>query len=280
MKHLIITGANRGIGLEILKGINKEEYNIILAVRSVEKGRKAIASIQGEIDVMEFDVSKEKSIVEFVREYKTKYHTVDVFINNAGIFTNYEQRIPFLGNEIEAKWVVNALGPYYLLELLKPCFTKGSKLIIMGSVAGHNLHLNLDSMYGKGSDTCYGDTKYANLLMISALAKYWSDTIVLGAHPGYTNTDIFDGYQNKSIRSIVKKASYILGQSPENGAQPMLEALSGNYPSLTYIVPNGFKQLYGKPRQDLLKNYIHIEEVSTLIEAFNDIVISRKGELA
>ena len=88
-KVIIITGASRGIGKEIAKGLSKKGYQIIANYNKSEEQaielKEELAQENIKIDIFKADVSKRKEAEELVKYTINKYGGIDVLINNAGI---------------------------------------------------------------------------------------------------------------------------------------------------------------------------------------------------
>ena len=86
---VIVTGGSRGIGAGIVKLLAKQNYKVILNYNQSEKEAEAIKQElqkQGkEIDIFKADVSKREEARELIKFAITRYHQIDVLINNAGI---------------------------------------------------------------------------------------------------------------------------------------------------------------------------------------------------
>jgi NAD(P)-dependent dehydrogenase (short-subunit alcohol dehydrogenase family) len=92
-KVVLITGANTGLGLEIVKALYKttEPYNIILGTRSIVNGEAAVLAIQKEIpsspsslSVLQVDLASDQSIDKALKSIESKFGRLDVLVNNAG----------------------------------------------------------------------------------------------------------------------------------------------------------------------------------------------------
>jgi NAD(P)-dependent dehydrogenase (short-subunit alcohol dehydrogenase family) len=90
---VLITGANTGLGLEIVRSLLKSsrEYHIFLGSRSVDKGQAAVAQLKadgngdkGKISVVQIDISDDASIENAYKTVSEKVDHVDVLVNNAG----------------------------------------------------------------------------------------------------------------------------------------------------------------------------------------------------
>jgi NAD(P)-dependent dehydrogenase (short-subunit alcohol dehydrogenase family) len=85
MKIVLVTGGNRGIGLEICRQLDKLNHTVILGSRDFEKGIAAARSFSNNVIVKQLDVTNEVSILELFNYIKTEFGKLDVLINNAGI---------------------------------------------------------------------------------------------------------------------------------------------------------------------------------------------------
>jgi len=85
MKTVLVTGGNRGIGLQICRELDKLGHQVILGSRDLEKGKKAASSFSENMIVRQLDVTDEESILRLFDYIKTNIGKLDVLINNAGL---------------------------------------------------------------------------------------------------------------------------------------------------------------------------------------------------
>ncbi len=90
MKTILVTGANRGIGLEICRQLAQSGHRVILTSRDEVRGKEAAASIKGTVIAKQLDVTNELSVQRLYKELNSIYGTMDVLINNAGVGTDSE----------------------------------------------------------------------------------------------------------------------------------------------------------------------------------------------
>lgn len=85
MKTVLVTGGNRGIGLEICRQLDELGYTVILGSRDLEKGKEAARPFSDNVIVKQLDVTNEDSIRNLFGFTKNDFGKLDVLINNAGI---------------------------------------------------------------------------------------------------------------------------------------------------------------------------------------------------
>jgi NAD(P)-dependent dehydrogenase (short-subunit alcohol dehydrogenase family) len=129
MGTCIVTGANRGIGLEYCRQLKDRGDDVITVCRSASDELKNL-DISIETNV---DLTADKSVADFVKRLDGK--SIDVLINNAGILESVSlKNLDF--NSIRQQFEVNALGSLRLTQALLVNLKKGSKVIMMTSRMG------------------------------------------------------------------------------------------------------------------------------------------------
>ena len=85
MKTILVTGGNRGIGLEICRRLDALGHTVIMGSRDFEKGMKASENLSKNVIVKQLDVTDEQSIRAVFEFVKSEFGHLDVLVNNAGI---------------------------------------------------------------------------------------------------------------------------------------------------------------------------------------------------
>ncbi len=178
----LVTGANRGIGLELCRLLKARGERVIAACRGASPELKALG-VQIEEGV---DVADNASLIALGQRLKGQ--KLDTLIANAGILRSED-----LGNldygSIEAQWQVNALGPLRTVEALLPSLRHSSKIALITSRMG--------SIGDNGSGGYYGYrmSKAALNAAGMSLARdlQGKGVAVITLHPGFVRTDMTGG---------------------------------------------------------------------------------------
>lgn len=176
MKRALVTGANRGIGLAIAKGLVAEGLDVIVGARSAEGGTAAAQEIGATSVVL--DVADAKSIEAAV----ASVGPVDVLVNNAGILGS--GAVLDDPAEFNASMAVMVHGPYLLMHHLTPRMVR----------QGYGRVVNVSSGWGAFSDglagpASYGVAKAALNALTVASARTLPNAVKINAMcPGWVRT--------------------------------------------------------------------------------------------
>lgn len=174
--YWVVTGANRGIGLAIVKQLLRDGETVTVGVRS------SMPLEHDHLRVLKLDTSNPVSIEEFVKNIDKP---VDVLINNAGILI--EERFPEVTEEgMILSFKVNTMGPYMTVqEFFKSGKLKdGAKILNISSILG--------SITNTGGTTSvpYSISKAALNMVTKLLAHRLKNMYVASIHPGWVKTDM------------------------------------------------------------------------------------------
>ena len=141
---VVVTGANRGIGLEISRQLATRGSQVVLTARKSGAGKAAVKRLAAQNLTVQFrplDVTSGKSIVALREVLKRTYGRLDVLINNAGIIASGEA--PGLNVDMETVRVTletNALGPFHLSQALAPLLrcSKRARIVNISSGWAHS----------------------------------------------------------------------------------------------------------------------------------------------
>lgn len=185
-KTVLITGANRGIGLAIARQLAGVGNSVLLGARDRKAGAEAATSFRGpglDVEAVHIDLTDAETIDAAVNGIEQSGRQIDVLINNAGVL--HEKRILDLTEaEISDSIAVHLTGPLRLIRLLAP------KMI----ARGYGRIVNLSSGWGSfaegmGGPGLYGVTKAALNALTIRLSKELPASIKVNAMcPGWVRT--------------------------------------------------------------------------------------------
>ena len=186
MPTVLITGANRGLGLEFAKQYAADGWSVIATCRN-PIGVGELAQIEGDIAVYGLDVNNPPSLDRFVADLDGR--AIDVLINNAGVYgpkgitakdVTVEDWMPVMQT--------NMMAPLFLARALLENVSKGDRKLIV----------NISSIMGSvekgaaGSEYIYRSSKVALNMVMASYAQEIADTkvAVVMFHPGWVQTDM------------------------------------------------------------------------------------------
>ncbi|MEO9470275.1 SDR family oxidoreductase [Parasphingorhabdus sp.] len=180
MGTVLITGANRGLGLEMAKQYSNNGWDVMATARAPEKAEELNAI--GNVQVMALDAADETSIAQFAAEIGDQ--PIDLFINNAGIYGPMDlDRSGWLD-----LFAVNVVAPVQLATALKDnvARSKDKKMMVLSSQVGSIAENDTGSMM------YYRSSKAAVNQAWKSLALQWKDDGLTLAmlHPGWVKTDM------------------------------------------------------------------------------------------
>ena len=135
---ILVTGGNKGIGLEVCRQLAKAGHRVFLSARSVERGQAAVATLKKEgltVEFLEMDVADDKSIVRAGKELGGKIKALNVLINNAAILQTWMGTIlDVTADELRDTFNTNVVGPVLLTQALLPLLE--AKRRVLGAHVG------------------------------------------------------------------------------------------------------------------------------------------------
>ena len=247
-KTVIVTGANSGIGFATAKVLAERGARVILAVRDLNKGKKAAAAIPGATEVRELDLANLASVRAFANTWTG---SIDLLINNAGMTA---PKLARTVDGFELQFGTNHLGPFALTNLLLPNVT--GRVVTVGSLAEGFGKLNFDDLNWERTPykefRSYANSKLANLLFTTELQRRLtaagSRVLATAAHPGVVSSNIYAESNGLATRLMVR----FMSQSPEMGALPVLYAAVADIAGNSFVGPKDMMHMRGAP--ELIKS--------------------------
>ncbi len=207
----LVTGANKGIGLQIAKDLAAHGFTVLVGSRNLENGETAAKSVGADARAIQLDVTNQASITAAAERIQREFGHLDVLVNNAGISHTGRPGVslaeivkssrPSVASlaEVRAIFETNVFGALAVTQAMLPLLreAQAARIVNVSSSTG-SLTLNSDpanprrAMFG-----AYSWSKTAlNALTIALASDLESAGIkVNAACPGFTATDLnnFEG---------------------------------------------------------------------------------------
>jgi NAD(P)-dependent dehydrogenase (short-subunit alcohol dehydrogenase family) len=203
-KTCLITGSTSGIGKQIAIGLAKLKANVVLVGRkkarceaTLEEIRRNVStdSNKNRISYLLADLSSQASIHQLANEFLATHESLDVLLNNAGVFL--PKRFTTVDG-IEYTFAVNHLAPFLVTNLLFEGIkaSSPSRIITTSSVAHRGAHINFDDLQFErrryNGLKAYSQSKLANILFTKELSRRSKGSGVTSNcfHPGGVRTNL------------------------------------------------------------------------------------------
>ena len=201
LKTILITGANRGIGLELVKESLAKKFSVIGTFRNKKNSHALFKLSSNNMKLFEMDVVDEKSVLDVS---KNIHNPIDYLICNAGINNGYGSI--FDQDHTHEKMLdvlnVNVIGSILTVKHFSKILNKDAKIILISSIMGVQNHSG-------SSASIYRASKAAvNNIMISISEEFKSKKITVASfHPGWVRTDM--GGPNATLSAKESASSLI-----------------------------------------------------------------------
>jgi NAD(P)-dependent dehydrogenase (short-subunit alcohol dehydrogenase family) len=209
----LVTGANKGIGLEIARQLAKAGLSVLLGARNVGLGEAAVAKLRDEgLDVhfVELDVTRPETIDAAKATIEADFHRLDVLVNNAGIVDRADGQPSVVDPAVVRRVMgTNFFGTFEVTRAMLPLLrrSKAGRIVNVSSGLG-SLTLNADprGLFAQYQVLGYNTSKAAMNMLTVMLANELKGTPIKvnSANPGYTATDM---NQHRGTQTIEEGAA-------------------------------------------------------------------------
>jgi NAD(P)-dependent dehydrogenase (short-subunit alcohol dehydrogenase family) len=198
-KIIVVTGANRGIGFEIVRMLAKQGHEVVLTARDAQKGKEAqekLAAQALKVHFIQLDVTNENDINRLKEYVEENFQRLDVLINNAGILVGNENSLNVSKQSVLSHLETNFLGPFLLSQRLIPVLRKSDE----GRIINFSTSMARLSAPGPGT-AAYRFSKVAVNGLTAMMAADLSDTNIKinSMDPGWVKTDMGGAGAGRSV---------------------------------------------------------------------------------
>lgn len=231
-KIALVTGGNKGIGLEIVRGLLRAGCRVYLGARDAANGQQAVAALAAEGDVVaiDLDLGKQATLDAAAARLQREVGHLDILVNNAGI------NVPGDGSastaavgSVEQALKTNFLGTLAVTQTLLPLVKQAAagRVVNVSSPLGS---LTLVGQHDWGL-LGYSASKAAVNMLTVQLAYELRDTAIKvnSANPGYTATDL-NGFAGTDTPEQGAAEAIRLALLPADGPTGMASSTDGPTP--------------------------------------------------
>lgn len=228
----LVTGANKGIGLEIAKGLSAQGFTVLVGSRNLERGNTAATGIGADAHAVQLDVTDQASITAAAERIQKEFGRLDVLVNNAGIshagrpgmtFGDIMQMNSLTAASLEdvrAVWETNVFGVIAVTQAMLPLLQSApaARIVTMGSSGGSlawnsspdNSHRAMFGNYSASKSAAHAAT------LAFAFALESTNVKVNIACPGHTATALNNFSGGRTVEQGARRAVQ-LALLDENG---------------------------------------------------------------
>ena len=192
-KVALITGANKGLGLEIARQLGREGVTVVIGARDAAKGQAAADTLKAEgIDAraVKIDVTNADDITALPAAFPDG---LDILVNNAGVME--EMVSPADVDTLRRTYETNVFAPFAITQTLLPLLkaSPAGRIVNHSSILG-SLTVNSapDQVATEWLAPAYNSSKAALNMLTVIQARHLGDTKIKvnAAHPGWVKTDL------------------------------------------------------------------------------------------
>lgn len=227
----LVTGADGGMGRIHVRELTKAGYEVIMACIDTSVAQPVMEDIQketgGKIHLMRLDLGNLSDIVRFSDEVKSRFSSLQVLLNNAGVLPSHSKTSV---DNIEYTMAVNYLGHFTLTNLLHPIMGPGTRIVSMislsyflGKITPDLFEPKTQSQYNRF--TAYGSSKLGLYYFMLDASEAWKEEGICFnvSDPFIVSTNIIR-MDNKVVDKLCDWLFRPLINTPEQGAATMLTA--------------------------------------------------------
>lgn len=204
MKTALVTGANKSIGFEVTKQLAQKGIYVYLGSRNLQSGVEAVNKLKAEginnVEAIQLDVTNDESVKEARVIIGEKTKSLDILINNAGVYGGYPQSaFDATIEQFKSAYDTNFCGVVRVTQAFIDLLKKSSepRIVNVSSSQGSiTLHSDPSYKYYDYKGVVYLSSKSAMNMYTVVLAYELKDTDfkINAVCPGYTKTD-FNGHR-------------------------------------------------------------------------------------
>jgi NAD(P)-dependent dehydrogenase (short-subunit alcohol dehydrogenase family) len=203
----LVTGANKGIGLEIVRQLVTHGFRVFLSARNAASGKKAAAEIRGDVSFLQMDVADDESISKAAEKYGQLSDRLDVLINNAGIYIDGDSNILTVSrNRLVETFQTNTFGPVLVTQAFLPFLEKYESARIINLSSGYG---EIGGLTAAVPSYCLSKLALNGVTIMLDQALRSSGISVYAMTPGWVRTDMGGQSAERSVEEGADTAVWL-----------------------------------------------------------------------
>ncbi len=212
---VLITGSNRGIGLEAARQLSRQGLYVVVAARDEGSGRRAVEAINaegGKAAFLALDVSNGQSIRNAASQFTSVAARLDVLINNAGIYPDEKLTILNLPRDRLAQtFQTNTFGPLEVTQSFLPYLRQAGAARVINVSSGYG---QLEGLSPDVPSYCLSKLALNGLTIMLADALRVDRIAVNSMCPGWVRTDMGGPHATLSPEEGADTAVWLATDAP------------------------------------------------------------------
>jgi NAD(P)-dependent dehydrogenase (short-subunit alcohol dehydrogenase family) len=193
----LVSGGNRGIGLEVCRQLDERGYTVVMGSRDGEKGRIAAEELEWNVIPQQLDVADAGSVDRMAAFIEEEFGQLDILVNNAGISNDEGQRgVDADLDRVKESLEANLFGAWRLCEMAIPLMRRNGYGRIVNVSTGLAA---LEDMGGGSPGYRVSKTALNALTRILASELRGSGILVNAVNPGWVQTDMGGSGATRSV---------------------------------------------------------------------------------
>jgi NAD(P)-dependent dehydrogenase (short-subunit alcohol dehydrogenase family) len=209
-KIVLITGGNRGIGLETARQLARRGWRVLIGARDAEAGERAAAELS--VESLPLDVSDSASIRAAAEEFGRRADHLDVLVNNAGVYPDKGINILTVSRELLTRtFQTNTFGPVEVTQAFVPYLRAAGAGRVVNVSSGYG---QLEGLSPDVPSYCLSKLALNGVTLMLAPALRGDGIAVNSMCPGWVRTDMGGPNASRSVEQGADTAVWLAAEAP------------------------------------------------------------------
>ena len=221
-KLALVTGANKGLGLETARQLGRLGFRVLMGARDAAKGKPAVDRLKGEgldVEFILLDVADERHRTDAARQIGERYGRLDVLVNNAGVAMEQGHKVTTVPLDVVRQvFETNFFALVAVTQAMLPLVRKSpaGRIVNLSSILG-SIQTNATQDLGDFASVGYNASKAAVNMYTVLLAKELAGTPIKvnAAHPGWVKTDMGGAGAQLELEDGAKTSVWLATLGPD-----------------------------------------------------------------